>query len=301
MPEQLVTEPLTATSSGGAISEPPLRRFARRFRRERGAVLALTFLVVLITVVALSPILPFQDPNAQELRASLALPSSEYWLGTDALGRDLLARLLAGGRITLLASLMATAIAVVLGVPAGMVAGYYPRRSFDILSSQIVDAIIAIPSILLALAIIGVLGRDITNAMIALGVILAPQLFRVTRSAVISVGNEVFIEASRSMSARDRWILLRHMVPNSLSAIIVRVTLTLAFATLAETGISFLGLGAQPPQDSWGSIVAKSTTDMENRPLLVLLPGLLIFATVLSLNTLGDGLRNALGRETMRR
>lgn len=282
-------------------AERPSRRFLRRLRHERGAVVALAFLAFICAVLVLGPLLPLQDPNAQDLSVRLSGPTLDHWFGTDGLGRDHLARLVEGGQISLMAGVEATAFAVAFGIPSGLIAGFFSRRTFDTVASQAADAVSAIPSILLALAVIGALGRDLTNAMLAIGIILTPQVFRVTRSAAISVSNEVFIQASRSMGARNGWLLLRHVVPNTLSPILVRVTLTMSFAMLSESGISFLGLGAQPPDDSWGSMLARATVDMRENPWLVLIPGLLIFFTVVSFNTLGDGLARAVGREAVRR
>jgi ABC-type dipeptide/oligopeptide/nickel transport system permease subunit len=260
-------------------------------------VIALVILLGVFFVALFAPLLAPQDPTIQDLLSRLQGPSRYHLLGTDDLGRDELSRLIFASRTSLLAGFEATVIALALGVPLGLIAGY-AQGTFDAAVSRISDVLQTIPGILLALGIIGALGPNLTNAMVAIGIVYSPSFFRVTRAATMSVREETFIEAARSLGGTPAWIVLNHVVPNILSPLLVRISLTIGFCILAEATISFLGLGIQPPGASWGTMLGRSTTYMERAPWLVTLPGLAIFITVLAFNTLGDGLRDSLGRET---
>jgi ABC-type dipeptide/oligopeptide/nickel transport system permease subunit len=276
--------------------ETPAERFRRRFLRQRPAVVSLVVLL-LITVVAIgSPVLAPQNPNIQDILNRLQGPSGAHLLGTDDLGRDELSRLMYASRVSLWAGLEATLISLLLGVPLGLVAGY-EHGWLDASVSRVADVVQTIPGILLALGIIGMLGPNLTNAMVAIGIVYSPSFYRVARAAAMSVREETYIEAARSLGGTSGWILLSHVLPNVLSPLLVRVSLTLGFCVLAEAAISFLGLGVQPPEASWGTMLGRSTTFMERAPWLVTIPGLMIFVTVLALNTLGDGIRDSIGRE----
>jgi ABC-type dipeptide/oligopeptide/nickel transport system permease subunit len=276
--------------------ETPAERFRRRFLRQRPAVVSLVVLL-LITVVAIgSPVLAPQNPNIQDILNRLQGPSGAHLLGTDDLGRDELSRLMYASRVSLWAGLEATLISLLLGVPLGLVAGY-EHGWLDASVSRVADVVQTIPGILLALGIIGMLGPNLTNAMVAIGIVYSPSFYRVARAAAMSVREETYIEAARSLGGTSGWILLSHVLPNVLSPLLVRVSLTLGFCVLAEAAISFLGLGVQPPDASWGTMLGRSTTFMERAPWLVTIPGLMIFVTVLALNTLGDGIRDSIGRE----
>jgi peptide/nickel transport system permease protein len=193
----------------------------------------------------------------------------------------------------------ATVIGVVLGVPIGLIAGY-TQGFIDTLSSRVADAIMAIPALLLALAIVGILEPNLTSAMIAIGVVYAPRLFRITRAAAISVREETFVEAARSVGTSTGRIITGHVLPNILSPLVVQISLSMGFAILFEASISFLGLGVQPPDASWGSMLGRSTRFFAQSPHLVVIPGIAILLTVLSFNVIGDGIRDSLGRETRR-
>jgi peptide/nickel transport system permease protein len=271
----------------------------RRFRGERAAVVALGFLVLVTLAAILAPALAPYDPDAQSLQGRLAAPSGEHWMGTDDLGRDVFSRLLFASRVSLLAALQATAIGVVLGVPIGLAAGF-ARGPLDAIAGRVADAIMSIPALLLALAIVGVLEPNLTSAMIAIGIVYAPRLFRVTRAAALSVREETYVEAARSVGAGPGRIIGGHVLPNVLSPLIVQVSLAMGVAILFEAGISFLGLGVQPPDASWGSMLGRSTRFFEQAPYLVVFPGVAILLTVLSFNVLGDGIRDSLGREIRR-
>lgn len=285
--------------SAAVRSESPRARFVRRFRRQRVGMTALGFVVLLIIAAVFAPLIAPHDPLDQELRNSFAGPSLDHPLGADRLGRDTLSRLIFGARFSLLAAGQAVAVAVVLGVPVGILAGYL-RGWFDAIASTIADAVLSIPAIVLALAIIGMLKPNLTNAMIAIGIVYAPRLFRVVRGAALAVREETFVEAARAGGVGSFTIARTHVLPNVLSPLVVQISLALGFAVLAEAGVSFLGLGVQPPDASWGVMLGQSTNQLENHPELVLAPGIAIMATVLAFNVLGDGLNDSIGREVRR-
>ena len=300
-----ITDPRSDTSSPPdqtAVtvgSESPRARFLRRFRRQHIALIAFGFVVLLILAAVFAPLIAPHDPLEQELRNSFAGLSRDHPLGADRLGRDTLSRLIFGARFSLLAAGQAVAVAVVLGVPVGILAGYI-RGWFDAVASTIADAVLSIPAIVLALAIIGMLKPNLTNAMIAIGVVYAPRLFRVVRGAALAVREETFVEAARASGVGTFTIARTHVLPNVLSPLVVQVSLALGFAVLAEAGLSFLGLGVQPPDASWGVMLGQSTSQLEDHPELVLAPGIAIMLTVLAFNVLGDGLNDSIGRETRR-
>jgi peptide/nickel transport system permease protein len=287
--EALVTPELTA----GA-------RFRRRFRRQHLALVALGWLVLVALTALCAPLLATHPPLEQNLGAVLQRPGQGgHLLGTDDLGRDVYTRALYAGRISLLAAAQAVAVAVALGVVPGLVAGYAGRR-VDALIMRITDGVMSFPPLILAIAFVGVLGPSLTNAMFVIGVIFAPRFVRLVRGSVLAVRQETFIEASRSIGTPTRRIIVRHVVPNVLSPLIVQVSLAAAMAMLAEASLSFLGLGVQPPDASWGSMIERGFRYTASAPWLTVFPGLLIALTVLAFNVLGDGLRDSLGREERR-
>lgn len=289
----------TATTATTETAETRWARFCRRFRRQHWAVAALAYLVVVTVCAVFAPQIAPQDPTDQSLSDSFAGMSGEYWLGADRLGRDTLARLIFGARLSLLAGVQAVLAATVLGVPIGVVAGLM-RGRVDAVASLVADAVLSIPAIVLALAIIGVLRPNLTNAMIAVGIVYAPRLFRVVRGAAISVGEQTYIDAARASGVGTLTIARTHVIPNVASPLLVQVSLALGFAVLAEAAISFLGLGVQPPDASWGVMLGQGIPQLDRQPLLVVFPGAAIMATVLAFNILGDGLNDSLGRETRR-
>lgn len=276
--------------------ESPRARFWRRFKRQHGAVLAAGFLAAVALAAVFAPLLAPEDPIEQSLSNSFADPGGDYWLGADRLGRDTLSRLVYGARYSLFAAVEAVSVAVVLGVPLGMVAGL-TRGRIDAAASMAADAVLSIPAIILALAIVGVLGPDLTNAMIAVGIVYAPRLFRVVRGAAMAVREETYIEAARASGVRTLRVVRGHVLPNVLSPLIVQISLALGFAVLAEAAVSFLGLGVQPPDASWGVMLGQATSELESHPILVLVPATAIVLTALAFNTVGDGLNDSLGRE----
>lgn len=270
-----------------------LHGVVRRFRARRVGVVALGFIGFVAAAAVIAPLLPVPDPNAQVLADRLGGPSGTHWLGTDDLGRDVLSRLLAGARVTLLAAVEATAIAALLGSPVGLVAGYLGGW-VDVACSRVADAVLSIPGFLLALAIVGILEPGVTNAMIAIGLVYAPRFYRVVRASTLSVREEAYIDAARALGVSRRRIIAGHVLPNIASPLAVELALAAGFALLAEAGLSFLGLGVQPPQASWGSMLGRSTRFMDEAPMLVVFPGLAMFLLVLAVNVFGNAVRDAL-------
>lgn len=295
----LPVDPTDRTARAPASGESPGRRFRRRFLQQRLATAAAVVLLGLVAVSILAPLLATHDPAAQSLSNRLQSFSRDHWFGTDDLGRDVYSRMLYAGRVSLVAAVQATLVGVVLGVPIGLIAGYF-RGVIDTIASRVADAVMSIPALLLALAIVGILEPNLTSAMIAIGIVYAPRLFRVTRSAVMSVREETYVEAARSVGTPSSRIILGHVLPNVLSPLVVQISLSMGFAILFEASISFLGLGVQPPDASWGSMLGRSTRFFEESPHLVFVPGIAILITVLAFNIVGDGIRDSLGRETRR-
>ena len=283
-----------------APPEPSARaRFLRRFRRQRLALAALVYLVLVVLAAALAPLLATHDPLAQNLGSVLQQPGGGHVLGTDDLGRDVFSRALYAGRVSLVAAAQAVGVAVVLGVIPGLIAGYAGRK-VDAVIMRLTDALMSFPPLILAIAFVGVLGPSLTNAMFVIGVIFAPRFVRLVRGTVLSIREETFVEASRSIGTPTPRVIVRHVLPNALSPLIVQISLTAAMAMLAEASLSFLGLGVQPPDASWGSMIERGFRYTATAPWLTVFPGLLIALTVLAFNILGDGLRDSLGREIRR-
>lgn len=259
----------------------------------------LLVLAVLLIIALIAPwIMPY-DPLEQQLTNTLAQPGGEHLLGTDDLGRDVLSRLIAATRVTIYAGALATVVAIAIGLPLGLVAGYR-RGLVDSVLSRMADALMAIPTLIFAMAIVAVLGTGVTKAMLAIGIVTAPRFFRVARGMAIVVREETYIEAARSLGAPTSTIIRTHVLPNVLSPLIVQISLTMGFSILFEAGLSFLGLGVQPPEASWGSLLQKAVTYGTTNPLLAILPGALILLTVLAFNTVGDAIRDSVGREIRR-
>lgn len=292
-------EPLVTTDTPGKkppIGAPGLRRFVRRYFSNKMATAALTVLVLLILVAVAAPLIAPYQPSAIDVINRLSGPSAQHLLGTDSLGRDTLSRLLYGGRASLLAALLAVSVASVIGVPLGLIAGYFGGWG-DWLLGRAADVIMTFPAIILAISIIAATGPGLTQAMIALGVVYAPRLFRVVRGATLAVRAETYVTASISIGTPTRRIIARRVLPNILSPLLVQVSLLLAAALLAEAALSLLGLGVVPPTPSWGNILGQGFEQIRSTPLLVVWPGVAIAIATLCFNLVGDGLRDALGRE----
>ena len=273
--------------------ESPMRRAWRRLMRRKGAVIGLAVLALFVGLAVLAPLISPYDPNVQSWTSVRKAPSAAHWFGTDELGRDILARVIYGARASLLAGVFSVAIALAAGVPFGLTAGYLGGWT-DALISRVTDAMLACPFLILAIALAAFLGPSLTNAMIAIAVTTTPRFVRLTRGEVMAVKVEDYVEAARSIG-NPRWrIALFHILPNIMPALLVQATLSIATAIIAEAALSFLGLGQQPPAPSWGSMLNSAQRFLTQAPWMAVWPGLAIFLAVLSINLVGDGLRDAL-------
>jgi len=268
-------------------------RALRRFLSNKAAVVGAVIVGLTVILALVAPFLPLQDPLRTNFLAIRRPPSDLYLLGTDEIGRDLLARMIFGAQASLMAGVVSVAIAVLIGVPVGLIAGYYGGY-VDMVISRCTEALLACPFLILAIALAAFLGPSLENAMIAIGLAAMPIFVRLTRGQVISVKAEDYVQGARAIGLPHRVILWRHVLPNVLAPVIVQGTLVVAQAIIAEASLSFLGLGQQPPQPSWGSMLNTAKNFMEQAPWMSLWPGLAIFVVVLAFNLLGDGLRDAL-------
>ncbi len=265
----------------------------RRLIRHRLAMFGSVVLLIVIVLGIFGPAITPYDPNAMDFSQRFAIPSPEHWMGTDDFGRDIFSRIIIGARISLQVGLVAVSVATIFGTSLGLIAGYSTRITDEVIM-RAMDVLYAFPAILLAIAILAALGRGIGNAMFAIGLVYIPIFARIARAAVLGIRNEEFIIAAKAMGAGDIRILLTHILPNVLSPIIVEITLSLAFAILAEAALSFFGLGTQPPDPSWGRMLSEGRDFFRQSGWMGVFPGLAIFFTVMGFNFLGDGLRDAL-------
>jgi peptide/nickel transport system permease protein len=271
----------------------PARRALRRLIRRRGAMLGLAIVVMFVVLALFAPWIAPYDPIATSWSAVRKAPSMQYLFGTDEIGRDVLSRVVWGARASLLAGLVSVSISMALGVPVGLLAAYVGGWT-DSLISRFTDAMLAVPFLILAIALAAFLGPSLSNAMIAIGVSATPIFIRLTRAQVLAMKVEDFVEAARAVGNPHWRIALRHILPNVLPPLIVQASLAIAAAIIAEASLSFLGLGQQPPAPSWGSMLNTAKNYVDNAPWMAIWPGISIFLLVLSFNLLGDGLRDAL-------
>jgi len=283
----------TAVPSRPASADSPWHRARRKLLQRRPAMVGLAIVALFIAMALLAPwIAPF-DPVATSWGAIRKAPSMEHWFGTDEIGRDVLSRVVFGTRASLLAGVVSVSISLLLGVPIGLIAGFV-GGVVDGLISRVTDAFLACPFLILAIALAAFLGPSLTNAMIAIGVSATPIFVRLTRAQVLNVKVEDYVEAARALGNPPWRIALRHILPNVTAPLIVQATLAIAAAVIAEASLSFLGLGQQPPQPSWGSMLNTAKNYVDQAPWMAVWPGLAIFALVLAFNLVGDGLRDAL-------
>jgi peptide/nickel transport system permease protein len=283
----------SAPAAAGFVVESPARRAWRRLKERRGAMVALVVLALIILMAVLAPVISPYDPTQQSWRAVRQAPSLAHLFGTDEVGRDIFARIIFGARASLAAGLVSVAIAVLAGVPLGLLAGYLGGW-IDMAISRLTDAMLACPFLILAIALAAFLGPSLQNAMIAIGITATPVFVRLTRGQVLSIKDEDYVEAARAVGNRKWRIALFHILPNVMPQLLVQATLTVATAIIAEASLSFLGLGQQPPAPSWGSMLNSAQRFLTQAPWMAIFPGLAIFVTVLSFNLIGDGLRDAL-------
>jgi len=280
-------------TAGDTFADGPWRRALRRLLKRRTAAFGLLVVLTMVALALLAPwIAPF-DPLATSFALVRKAPSTAHWFGTDEVGRDVLSRVISGGRASLAAGVISVSIAIGLGVPVGMLAGY-GGGVLDAVVSRTTDAMLAIPFLILAIALAAFLGPSLGNAMIAIGITATPIFVRLARGQVMNVRAEDYVEAARAVGNPPVRILLRHVLPNILPPVIVQATLAIAAAIIAEASLSFLGLGQQPPAPSWGSMLNTAQRFLTQAPWMAVFPGVAIFLTVLAFNLLGDGLRDTL-------
>lgn len=280
-------------SAVALVGASPRRKMWRALRRNPRAVLGTLVMAVIVFAAIFANQLSPYPPNRQNLRNQLQPPSAQHLLGTDQFGRDVFSRIIHGGRVSLQVGFISVGIALLVGGLMGLLAGYYGGR-LDSALMWIVDVLLALPAFLLALAIVAALGPSLVNVMIAVGIAFIPVFARVTRAAVLTVREQDYVAAAVAAGSSDLRIMFKHVVPNALSPVIVQITLSLAGAILSAAGLSFLGLGAQPPTAEWGSMLATARPFIRDAHWAVTFPGLAIVITVLVLNMVGDGLRDAL-------
>ena len=265
----------------------------KRLAKNKLAVAGLIVLIITALLAVFAPIAAPYGYEEQDLFNTLAGPSREHWLGTDNLGRDMLSRLIYGGRNSLTLGLISVALAAALGVILGAVSGYYGGK-VDMVIMRLLDVLQAVPAILLAIAISATLGPGYMNCILALTISQIPGFTRMTRASCLNVQGMEYVEEARSINARERRIIFKHVLPNAISPIIVQATMSVATAILTSASLSFIGLGVQPPQAEWGAMLSAGRSYIRSNPHVIIYPGITIMIVVLSLNLLGDGLRDAL-------
>ena len=270
-----------------------LGRAASKFLGNRSAVFGGVLVLAFVILAVAAPVLAAYDPFQTSFTSIRKPPSAEFWLGTDELGRDIYTRMLYGARASLLAGVISVSIAVLVGVPFGLLAGFYGGW-VDASVSRVTEALLAIPFLILAIALAAFLGPSLTNAMIAIGLSATPIFIRLTRGQALAVKTEDYVEGARAIGLPNFLIMTRYIFPNVLPVIVVQATITIATAIIAEASLSFLGLGQQPPNPSWGSMLNTAKNFMTQAPWMSVFPGGAIFLVVLGFNLLGDGLRDAL-------
>ncbi|MBF9050822.1 ABC transporter permease subunit [Roseobacter sp. HKCCD9010] len=258
------------------------------------ALIGFTLVAIVLAVAVLAPLfIPAERATQMVMTARLQPPSFEYLLGTDQLGRDLFARVMLGAQTSLTIAALAVGMSIVLGLPLGIISGYFGGRVDNVLM-RIIDALLSFPALLLALTISAILGPNLQNTIIAIGIAFTPFLARIVRGEALRVVQMPYVEAARAAGTRDGAMIIRHILPNIMPALIVQATISLAFAVLAEAALSFLGLGTQPPMASWGLMIQASRQFLDIAPWTALVPGAALAITILGLNLLGDVLRDVL-------
>ncbi len=264
----------------------------KKLKKNKAALIGGYLILFFIIVALVGPYFTVHDPLKVDYSTKLLSPSSTYWLGTDHNGRDIFSRLIHGMSITLYIGFLSVLVGLLIGVPLGIVAGYY-GKALDSVIMRFIDILLAFPGILLAIALVSVLGGSISNVILAVGIFSVPGFARITRGSTLAVSKLEYIDAIRALGAGDFRIIFLHILPNILSPIIVQATIRIAIAILIASGLSFLGLGAQPPTPEWGAMLSQGRSYMFDHPHVALYPGLAIMIVVLAFNIFGDGLRDA--------
>jgi glutathione transport system permease protein len=272
----------------------PWSEFWRKFRKQHVAVGAGGFVLMLVVLAIMAPwIAPFDAENFFDYDMLNSPPSARHWLGVDPLGRDIFSRLLMGSRISLTAGFVSVAVGAVIGTLLGLVAGYY-EGWWDRAIMRLADVLFAFPGILLAIAIVAILGSGMANVIIAVSVFSVPTFARLVRGNTLALKHLTYVESARSIGASDRTIVLRHIFPGTISAVVVYFSMRIGTSIITAASLSFLGMGAQPPTPEWGAMLNEARSEMMTAPHVALFPAIAIFVTVLAFNLLGDGLRDAL-------
>jgi peptide/nickel transport system permease protein len=277
------------TAAGASLGGIALRQFRRTPLGLVGAALVAAFLLLTVGAPWLAP----YDPVTADFASVLSPPTATHPFGTDDVGRDILSRVVYGSRISLQAGLFTVAVALVIGLPLGLAAGFFGGRVDDVIMRGS-EVILAFPTLVLALGITAILGPKLIHALFAIGIVFVPHFARLVRAQALSVKENDYVTAARALGASDTRLLARHVLPNCLAPLLVQCTFSISFAILTEAALSFLGLGTQPPTPSWGIMLSMGRGYLEQAPWLGAFPGLAIFLTVLGFNLLGDGLRDAL-------
>jgi peptide/nickel transport system permease protein len=284
---------MTATDLAVPAAARHKRSTLRRVLNQPSAVIGGTIVVFFVLVALLAPWLAPYNPNLSDWASIRQAPSGAHWFGTDDLGRDVLSRVIFGSRASLSAGVISVAIAMAIGVPLGLISGYF-GGIVDAVIARLTDALMAVPFLVLAIALAAFLGASLQNAMIAIGVSATPIFVRLTRGQVMTIKVEDYITAVKALGVRNRSIIVSHVLPNVLAPIVVQGTITMATAVLAEASLAFLGLGQRPPAPSWGSMLDVARQFLSQAPWMAVWPGLAIIAIVMGFNLLGDGLNDAL-------
>ncbi|MEW4368513.1 nickel transporter permease [Paenibacillus kandeliae] len=289
-----MTQASLGTGSDAPIKEiksGPWRDGIRLFMRNKTAVFGLMIVLLFVVLAILAPLITRYEYTTQVLADRLQAPSAQHWFGTDDLGRDIFTRTIYGARLSLWVGLLSVIGSIIVGTALGILAGFYGKW-VDMIISRFFDILLAFPGILLAIAIVAVLGPSLQNALYAIAIVNIPTYGRLVRSRVLSLRQEEFITAARAIGVPDTRILFRHILPNSITPIIVQGTLGIATAIIEAAGLGFLGLGAQPPEPEWGKMLSDSRQFIQTAPWTVIFPGLCILLTSLGFNLMGDGLRD---------
>ena len=271
--------------------------FYKKLSKNKAALAGAFIIIVFILLAILAPVIAPYDPTKMSPADKLQGPTAEHWLGTDDKGRDILSRLLYGARISLTVGILSTLIGAAVGIGLGLVSGYYGRW-IDSLIMRICDVLLAFPGILLALAIVAILGASTINVIIAVAFFAVPTFARIVRGSVLSVKKLEYIDAIRALGANDFRIIFMHILPNILSPIIVQATLYIASAIITASALSFLGMGTKPPTPEWGTMLSDGRSYIRQAPHITFFPGMVIFLVVIGFNLFGDGLRDALDPKT---
>ncbi|AZG14282.1 MULTISPECIES: glutathione ABC transporter permease GsiD [Cupriavidus] len=298
---ELSTSAPAAQAAAPEAVRTPWTEFWRKFRKQHLALAAGVFVLLLVVIAILSPhIVPYDPENFFDYDALNAGPSAAHWMGVDSLGRDIFSRILAGTRISLAAGVFSVIIGAIIGTLLGLLAGYY-EGWWDRIVTRICDVLFAFPGILLAIAIVAILGNGMFNVVCAVAVFSVPAFARLVRGNTLMLKRLTYVEAARSIGASDWTILMRHILPGTVSSIVVYFSMRIGTSIITAAGLSFIGLGAQPPTPEWGAMLSQARADMVTAPHVAIFPSLAIFLTVLAFNLLGDGLRDALDPKIDRR